>query len=304
MIANTIDAVKLEHYSVLRISGADRGEFLQGQLTQDVGEVTPQRSVLTGWTNAKGRLLVVGQLINWNNAFYLPLPADIAPGVAQRLGMFVLRADVAIDLPDLRISGLSSPIDEAIRIGDLELPPAPGACRAGDDVCLARMVGDPARAWLIGPGFINNQPAEDSPVIDDGHWRLANIQAGLPEISAGSTEMFTPQMLNLDLLSAISFTKGCYVGQEIVARTQNLGRIKRRMYRFRAESGQDFVPGQLLFGPDDMTGKIVSCARDGAATELLAVIAIKSADDAWFADAKRSLPVDRRPLPYSISADN
>ena len=113
-------------------------------------------------------------------------------------------------------------------------------------------------------------------------------------------EQFTPQMLNLDLLGAISFTKGCYVGQEIVARTQNLGRIKRRLYRFRADSANDFEPGQLLYGPENKTGKIVSCARSGTATDLLAVIAIESAKSDWFAEAEYRTMLIQEPLPYSI----
>jgi folate-binding protein YgfZ len=292
---NTISAVELCDYSVVRIAGADRREFLQGQLTQDIGEATPQQSVATGWTNAKGRLLCVGQLIDWHDAFYLPLPRDIAEGVARRLKMFVLRAKVTIDSPELGIAGLTGRAGEAIGVGALELPPESGAVRASAERCVARVAGDPQRAWVIGA-----VPAADFQMTEPVEWQRSNIRAGLPEITAGSSELFTPQMLNLDLLGAISFTKGCYVGQEIVARTQNLGRIKRRMYRFRVESTEPFHPGQLLYGPDDLTGKIVSCASDDTATEILAVIAIKSADDEWFTDAKRSIPVTRQPLPYTI----
>jgi folate-binding protein YgfZ len=296
MNSNDINAYELDEYVILKISGADRRDFLQGQLTQDVGALSSEQSALTGWTNAKGRLLFVGQLIEWNDAIYLPLRAEIAAGVVRRLNMFVLRAEVSIELSDLRIAGLSGQPGGPISIGGIELPADPGACRSTDAACLARVAGDPARAWLIGDA------GESSSAENSNQWQRSNIFTGLPEITTGSSEQFTPQMLNLDLLGAISFTKGCYVGQEIVARTQNLGRIKRRMYRFRTETENAFEPGQALYGPDELTGKIVSCAREGAVTDLLAVIAIESAEKEWFADAERRTALDRKPVPYSITA--
>ena len=98
-----------------------------------------QHSALTGWTTAKGRLLAIGQLINWNESIYLSLPATIAESVARRLSMFVLRADVRMDFPDLQGFGLVGESTDTLNIGDLELPPEPGACRANDDLCVARM---------------------------------------------------------------------------------------------------------------------------------------------------------------------
>ena len=137
-------------------------------------------------------------------------------------------------------------------------------------------------------------------LLSAGEWTIRNIRAGIPEIQRATSEAFVPQMLNLDLLGGVSFTKGCYVGQEIVARTQNLGRIKRRMHRFRSESEHRFASGELMYGPDKATGKIVSCSHDGHATELLAVIAIDSSDKQWFADEGGTLPVEQQLLPYSI----
>ena len=297
------DAFDLENQTLLRISGADRNKFLQGQLTQDVDALSPLKSALAGWTNAKGRLLFVSQLMAWNESIYLPVATDIAEQVAKRLSLFVLRADVQIDAPpELNLMGLFTGAADPATVVGLEVPAEPGACRSSDSLCLARVVGDPTRLWAIGtPEVTAAMQAKTNSLLSAGEWTIRNIRAGIPEIQRATSEAFIPQMLNLDLLGGVSFTKGCYVGQEIVARTQNLGRIKRRMHRFRSESEHQFASGELLYGPEKATGKIVSCIRDGDSTELLAVIAIESSGGYWFADEDRTLPVERQPLPYLIT---
>lgn len=299
---NSVDTFDLENYSVLQISGADRYEFLQGQFTQDVGVLTARSSALTGWTTAKGRLLAIGQLMEWNESIYLPLRADIAGQVAQRLQRFVLRANVMIELADITLLGLTTENSDPIRIGGLELPAKPGACSANEALYIARVTGDPKRAWVIGTSDATGAVSDSTNGAEGSAnlWSLMNIRTGIPEIQAPTSEMFIPQMVNLDLLGGVSFTKGCYVGQEIVARTQNLGKIKRRMYRFQSESGSVFEPGQLIYGPGNATGKIVSSCLDEKSTEMLAVIAIDAAEEHWFTDEGRTLPIALQPLPYSI----
>ena len=139
--------------------------------------------------------------------------------------------------------------------------------------------------------------ASVSPALLNGNALI--FAAGLPGVTAATAEAFVPQMLNLDLLGAISISKGCYVGQEIVARTQNLGRIKRRMYRFRAPA-DDLEAGAMIHGPDGATGKIVATAASGDAAELTAVIPIGHAEGKWYVDEARRLPLERLALPYAI----
>ena len=298
---NVINVFDLKNHSILRISGEDRHEFLQGQLTQDLDSLGPWQSALAGWTTAKGRSLVISQLMQWNEAIYMPVSADIVGQVAKRLSMFVLRANVKIDSPDVSLVGLVTDTGDPVTINGLEVPLEPGACRANDTLFLARVIGDSSRLWVIGtPEAVGDIQDTASIRLSAEDWTLRNIRAGIPDIQLETSELFIPQMLNLDLLGGVSFTKGCYVGQEIVARTQNLGRIKRRMYRFRSKSEHRFAAGGLLYGPDNATGKIVLCSRDDPFTELLAVIAIDSAGGHWFADEGRSLPVEKMPLPYSV----
>ena len=154
----------LDEYRVLVIGGADRVEFLQGQLTQDVAALATAGSLLAGWATAKGRLLAFGQLLAVGDEIWWPLPADIIDGVARRLGMFKLRAEVEINIGGQTVAGL------------LDLGDAPSLYLAGQSIDLveqpqalddgsvvARLIGDPERAWLIGPAaeivdLLNRQP--------------------------------------------------------------------------------------------------------------------------------------------------
>ncbi|MFW2405062.1 MAG: YgfZ/GcvT domain-containing protein [Gammaproteobacteria bacterium] len=300
-----LKAVRLDDYRVLSISGDERVDFLQGQLTQDVMRIDPDHGALAGWATAKGRLLAVGQLIATPDALLWPLPASIVDGVQRRLGMFLLRANAAIVVTDHSVLGLCGLDAEAdVSIGPLRLPAEPGATAHDGDLIAARLVGDPARAIVLGPADAVSELSLDDRFAgaDENDWCLQDIRAGLPTVVAATSEAFVPQMVNLDLLDGISFTKGCYVGQEIVARTQNLGRIKRRMYGFRQEQPPAVAPGDTLYGPDHATGKVVMTARDGEALELTAVIPIEHSAAAWFADEARASRLTALSPPYSIPA--
>lgn len=300
---STIQTVALERIRVLRIAGDDRVEFLQGQLTQDVGAADPEHAVLAGWTSAKGRLLAVGQLLATPDALLWPLPADVADGVRRRLGMFVLRADVSIESTDHAVAGLAGlDPDNPARIGGLELAAAPGSTVAAADFVASRLIGDGTRALLCGPAdeLRDTWQRGGYASADENAWGLRDIRAGLPAVVAATSEAFIPQMLNLDLLGGISFTKGCYVGQEIVARTQNLGRIKRRMFRFAYHGDVPIEPGATIHGPDGATGKVVMTATTPEGREIAAVVAIDKASGAWCADEARTARMTLLPLPYAI----
>jgi len=298
-------AVELKHYRVLAVGGQERADFLQGQLTQDVGRVDETHSALAGWATAKGRLLAVGQLIATPDALLWPLPADIAAGVARRLGMFLLRTKADIGITDHAVFGLCGLAPgESVTIGGLELGTGPGATAIGAACAVARVIGDATRAWLCGPPDTIRSWCDDAGFVaaDENEWHLLDIRAGLPTIVAATSEAFIPQMLNLDLLDGISFTKGCYVGQEIVARTQNLGRIKRRMYRFRFAGASMPGPGATIFGPESATGKVVNSTAFNDTAELTAVIAIEHSSETWFVDESRTMRLEPLRLPYSITA--
>jgi folate-binding protein YgfZ len=293
---------RLNGLRVIRVAGADRASFLQGQLTQDVAAATATRSALCGWTTARGRLLLIGQLFDWRDCFWLTAPAATAEAVAQRLRLFILRAKVTVELSEMAVAGLreSAAVNDPAMEGT-GLPAVPLAVSATRDWLAGRVAGDPQRVLIIAEPQATDrlQSRFESAASTDASWLLADIRAGLPQILPETSDAFVPQMVNLDLIGGVSFNKGCYVGQEIVARTRHLGRIKRRMLRFRSVTHIQAAPGAAIFGAEREVGLVVSAARVPEGTELLAVTQL-DAGERIFADEARQLELKPMELPYSI----
>ena len=274
----------------VRISGSDRLELLQGQFTQDMDQLTPDQPLLTGWTSPKGRLICVSWLLDWQESVWMLVPLVLRDSIAQRLRMFVLRADASVETPDVTVQ----PAD----------PDLMGR-RANSNV-------NPNKSSVIDCFYSDNYfylgPIENAGLVVCGEvpagnmdaWRLANIRAGLPSIWAETREAFLPQMLNLDLLDAISFTKGCFVGQEIIARTQNLGRIKRRMYGFHTTANATLNPGDTVYAEGKSVGQIVDAATTADASELLAVISIDMLASQLTLGEDGGFPLQPVALPYAV----
>ncbi len=247
----------LDAYSSLKITGPDSESFLQAQFSADVAALGPDRGCLTGWHDAKGRVLAVLSVLRSGGGFVAVLPAELAEATAGRMRMFVLRAKVTIE-PGPPVAGtFDGPGDSA----------AWQASSEGGNHRL-RLPGRP-RWLLLGPDAAEAPPDAEARRA----WELAAVEAGLPEVYADTRGQFVSQMLNLDTLGGISFTKGCYPGQEIIARAHHLGRVKRRMRRFRS-SGEPPAPGSGLEtgGP----GTVVRSAPRNGDCELLAVVPVDS----------------------------
>jgi folate-binding protein YgfZ len=267
----------------LRITGKDAPGFLQGQLTQDLNRLTPANPLLTGWANAKGRLLCVATLLSWGEATWLVVPQILSDPILSRLRMFVLRADVTIDAPPVTLHM----VENKSEIVDT-------------NYCIERDNCIEFRA-ASGPRLRLSRDRTEAAAANTGQaWRSANILAGIPTVWPATSETFVPQMLNLDLLDAIGFDKGCYVGQEVVARTQNLGRIKRRMYGFTAPEGSGAVPGGKVYHAGRECGRIVDAADTGEQTEILAVIRIVESALELALDPAGTLRLRQRELPYPV----
>jgi folate-binding protein YgfZ len=306
----------LDHYTAVRVHGPDAAEFLQAQLVNDAREVSPQRSQLTGWCNPKGRLLAVFRLFRHEEAWFLRLPSEIAAPTLQRLRMFVLRAKVQIEPLPEEWAGLALWGTGAERLLEETGTAIPGAVDGvawHRDAALLRVPGEPERFELWGPQpavaalarACERGGAAPAPVET---WELAEIRAGLPEIYPATREQFVPQTVNMDLIGALSFTKGCYPGQEIVARTRYLGKLKRRMYRLRAATG-DIEPGQAVYRPErsatDPAGTVVRAAPDGTGgVELLASLRIADLEaGALRLGAPDGPTLERLALPYAVTAE-
>lgn len=280
-----LDSIALNDLRILSISGPERATFLQGQLTQDVALARADAALLSGWTDARGRLLFAGHLFTLDTGADSPLallvPQSLAESLLKRMQMYVLRAKVQIALSGLAVRGLyagSTPVD------------------AGTGQQL-KYVHDGTRRLFIGP-------ASDPGIADDSQqahnsWLLADIRAGIPTIGPATSGEFIAQMVNLDLLNAISFSKGCYTGQEIIARTKYLGRVKRRMLRFAANCPPP-PAGTPIHAARGAVGQVVSAAFTAEGSEMLAVITIDDLPGPVFLDSGETVALQRLDLPYDV----
>ena len=277
------ESIALDDLRVITIAGPDRATFLQGQLTQDVQLANGEQTLLAGWADARGRLLFAGHLFVRGNgddsALALLVSADQAPTLLKRLGLYVLRARVQLSLTEAPLVGLLS--------GD----PVPANAQ-----CL-QLAGDASRRLLVLDNGTASLP--DPATAHRTDWELADIRAGIPTIHTATAGEFVPQMVNLDLLGAISFTKGCYTGQEIVARMKYLGRVKRRMFRFGTD-GPAPEPGTALYAARGSVGQVVRSAGTGDGGEFLAVIQLDALPGPFFLDEQHERPVRRLELPYAV----
>jgi folate-binding protein YgfZ len=250
--------------AALVMTGADRARFLQGQLTQDTAAITPEGVAFGALLSPPGRVLAVAHLIERDESIVLIVPAELAAGLAERLRRYVLRAKVSVALPG-----------EALALaGVLDCPPESAHRRLGDGTSFIGLGG---RALLLAPAAtLAAHVTGGAAAAAKSAWELAAIRAGTPTVGAATQERWTAQMLNLDLLEAISFSKGCYTGQEIVARTQHLGRIKRRMFRYVASAAEVPAAGDALLLDAAKVGEVVRAAAAPGGSELLAVVGLEA----------------------------
>ena len=303
--------VDLSNLGLIRVSGGDSRTFLQGQLTNDVNQVTAEHAQLSSYCSPKGRMLGSFWIFQRGHDLYLQMPVERLAAILKRLQMFVLRADVTIeDASDsLARLGLSGDCAEAL------LPFAPktsGDTITRDALSIVRLPGDLPRFELLGPpdelAGLGTRLRESATPAGVEFWSLLDIRAGVPSVFEETVEAFVPQMANLQLIDGVSFTKGCYTGQEIVARMQYLGKLKRRMYRVKIDAEQRPQRGSEVFSHSSESGqgagRIVDAARapDGG-FEALAVLQISSAeaDDMHLGDADGPL-LRQLDLPYSFDA--
>jgi tRNA-modifying protein YgfZ len=282
-------------YKLIRVCGSDAGEFLQGQLTQDMRRLDQARTLPAAWCSAKGRVISILRVLRFDDGYGLVLPASLAETVCERLKVYRLRADVALEAANPDWACLV--IDAAYDLGELDrlgLLPAQeiNACRNAHGL-FAVNIGIEERCIEL-MGFSADfaaagiDPHASAPA---GFLRAAKIRAGIVEILGLHAERFTPHMLNLDLLGAVSFDKGCYVGQEVIARTENLGSSKRRIMRYRSDA--PISCGDTLFYTDGDVGEVINVNGN----DLLAVVQTELHDKT---PQVHGMDVTPMPMPYEL----
>ena len=280
--AQTIHAVPLASLGVLRVGGADAARFLQGQLTSDVTLLRDGRTQLAGYNTPQGRVIAVLRLREVDGAVYALLPADLLERVCALLRRFVLRSKVDLEIAaELQAGWITT---------DTPLPGmAPTHMVAFDYAPGRRVIAATPDAWHS----IGGLALAGGPSHDHDEWLAADIRDGQPQVFAAASEAFIPQMLNLDLIGGISFSKGCYTGQEIVARTQNLGRIKRRMFRYRVDGDTPPAPLAGLHLDGAKVAEVLTSANWDGKVELLAVTSLEARDRVLtLEDGRSAAPMD------------
>ena len=299
-------ALRLSDWGLIRAQGPDAASFLHGQLTQDTNSLREGTARLAGYCSPKGRLLA--SFIVWRadaDTLYLACSADLLAPTLKRLSMFVLRAkckltDASADLPLYGLAGA----DAAAWLGDAAPATAwaSTAVGAGQVVRLPDVQGTPR--WLLA------QPADAAapalPALAADAWAWLEVHSGVVRITAATVEQFVPQMVNLELVGGVNFQKGCYPGQEIVARSQYRGTLKRRSLVF--DSAAPLAVGQEVFHSDDagQPAGLVALAAPRAGGGSSALVEIKLAaleGGSLHAGAADGPLLQRGALPYAIPAD-
>ena len=274
----TARIAKLDEYGLLHAAGDDARAFLHAQLSNDIEHLAPDKARYAGWCSAKGRLLATFLVVPCPDGFLLQLSRDLVPVVAKRLSMFILRSKVK----------LADATGEWLQYG--LWAPLPGGALSVRQTKDRIEVGIDADRTLL----ITKTPQSADTAAGD--WALAEVRAGRPLIVQKTQDQFVPQMVNLELAGGVDFGKGCYPGQEVVARAQYRGAVKRRMYRLR---GATLQPGQDLYS-DDAPGQASGTVVNAAGDESLAVLQISSVETGSPIRAEpKAAALEILPLPYA-----
>ena len=301
--------VPLADQGVLRATGEEAADFLHNLLTNDIKNLAADGQRFAGMCTAKGRLLATFRIWREADALMLAVAADILPAMLKKLSMYVLRSKVKLaDAGDeVVLLGLSGPDAPAALAGIGAQVPAAMQSSAVDG---GRVLGIDRNRFMLAlspAAGIDTWPrlAANAKPAGLAAWRWLDIAAGQPRVDARTQEAFVPQMMNMELpaVGGVVFTKGCYPGQEIVARTQYLGKVKRRMYRAKLDSAS--VPGTDVFTPesgDQHCGALVSVAPSPAgAYECLVVVQSSGADAGEIHVGSPSGPrLQLLSLPYAV----
>ena len=290
----------LEHLGVIRVLGEDAASFIHGQLTQDFALQKPDQARLAAFLNAKGRMQA--SFIGVKRAadeILLICSRDLLPQTLKRLSMFVLRAKAKLSdaSNDFAIHGLAGSAAPA--------GAAPWTVSAQGDASVVQLYpadGQP-RALFVAPV---GSPAPQGQPLSLALWQLSEVRSGVATLTQPVFEAFVPQMVNYESVGGVNFKKGCYPGQEVVARSQFRGTLKRRTYLVHVDAA-DLAVGTEVFNANDAdqpVGTVVqTAASPNGGLDALVSLQIASAGEALHAGSTSGPALQLQPLPYELLAD-
>jgi len=300
---------RLTQEGVIRVAGADARAFLHAQLTNDIEQLGQDQARRAGWCTAKGRLLATLLVVPQSDAFLLLLPSELVTAVMKRLKMFILRSKVTLDDASahwIQYGLFGSGALRALAAHSVQASGAVLTLARDRAAILIRIEGERFRILVPAESVAGLVERLGLPEVSETRWWLEEIRMGLPQVVAATQELFVPQMLNFEAVAGLDFKKGCYPGQEVVARSQYRGTLKRRTYL--VDSSDALTSGMEVFHSGDLTqpaGRVVlaaslSDARHAALVELK--ISALDSGDLHAGDASGPL---LRPgaLPYPLDTE-
>ena len=312
-VINTDILCDLSELGLISASGKESADFLQSQLINDVYQVTPTHSQLNAYCNPKGRMLAIFRLFKRDDELYLRLPQEVLTPTLQRLRMYVLRTEVTLEDASEKLVriGLAGPSAQALLTSVVDNNPSHvDDCVSQNGITILRVPSLHPRYELYGEvaemRSVWSALSRKACPVDGSVWSLLDIFAGIPTVLEQTVERFVPQMANLDLIGGVSFDKGCYPGQEIIARTRYLGTLKRRMFRCHANTEDVPRPGTVVYShmrrQDPNAGTIVDAQPNpNGGTEVLAVLRLADVETAELRlDGPGHSSIDLKTLPYKV----
>lgn len=294
----------LNGLGTIRVQGEDAARFLHGQLTQDFLQLPPEQARLAAFLSANGRMQA--SFIGWrpNDAEVLLICSrDVLPPVLKRLSMFVLRAKARLGdaTSDFALWGLAGDAVLAAAGGDAQPPWSRTDTALGTLIHLYPAAGQPRALLAQAAG----QPMPDGTVLAAGLWEWSEVQSGVATLTAPLVDRFVPQMLNYESVGGVNFKKGCYPGQEIVARSQFRGTIKRRTYL--AHAPEAVAVGADVFATNDTEQPCGTVVQSAAAPDsgfvALAALQVASTGEPLSVGGPQGVPLSLNDLPYPLRED-
>lgn len=282
-----LHATSLTRLAAIMVSGADARAFLQGQLTADLDTLGSNRVQLACCNSPQGRVQAVFWMLDRTDGIALLLPAALIDSTVLRLRKYVLRAKAKIEPAKHLQVGI---VPRSALPADVTLDEA-GSHREIAGVSYFTL---PGMEDVLALGPLSG--AADA--AREHQWHLSQVRAGLPQVYPETHEAFVAQMLNIDLLGGINFEKGCYTGQEIIARAHFRGTVKRRMFLFHSD-GPAPAPGTRVLSGDQHAGDVVDAVATDDGCDILAVISLAQLNSELRVDG-RDDPLKRLPMPYSL----
>lgn len=321
LIKNGPVLTSLTHQGLIKVTGSEAETFLQGQLSSDIKDVTETNAQISAYCDPKGQVLAIFLIFKYKGDLYLNFDGSLKESILKRLTMFVMRSDVLLadvsgslihigfagEFGDLDIQRrLDTKVKSVYETGYIELEGMP-------DVCVVKVPGPYHKYDLFGPAdqveLAWQNLRTNADVTNSFDWNLLNITAGVPEVTSETSAQFIAQFLNLDKLNGINFKKGCFPGQEIIARVHYRGKVTKRMFRIRCNEVLDLKAGETLTLKDnqDKNHKLTVINGNPGIFEgslFLAIGTLKSLE-AVEGDlvTESGQPAFIEPLPYSVTDD-